>query len=166
MQGLKSASRKLGVGAGFMPAHDPDAVEGVCPLCGEFDALNRMGYCYDRSCKDAVKDRLKALAVESGGTVEGKYYKVGQVELINLAAMERFAEPVSPIKHPDLCSEGDCDVWARPRDTLCPTHRLKLNQAQADSKRRIRQGKAKRTKGRNHRIGNGIRGLRDFRLEE
>ena len=164
MQGVKRVSRKLGFGTAPMPVADPNVHEAICPLCGVYGPLNRMGWCYDRACKEAVRDELRREAAESeSGVVPGQYYKVGGTELINLAVFESFEEPVSPIKHPDMCVLEACETWARPSDTLCPEHRLQANQSKHDALRRNRQGKARRTKGRDRKIGR-IKGLGSIKL--
>lgn len=159
LRGVKIISRRLGYGTAPMPKPDPKATEANCPLCGVYGPLSKMGWCYDTSCKSDARDNLRRLAAESGGTVEGRYYRIGDTELINLATEETCTEPISPIKHPDLCTELECELYARPQDNLCPEHRLQTNQMQHDAIRRQRQGKARRQKGRGHHFSNKIKGL-------
>ena len=168
MQGVKKSSSKLGFGSAPMPEADPNATEGTCPLCGNYGALSRMGWCYDAACKKAVHDAMRQEAAESGGTVPGEYYRVGNVELINLAPWESYAEPELPDKDPAKCTCDGCEEYALVDDTLCTRHRLETNHRRYHAQRNQRQGSKRRRKGRSHKtqsIGNRIRGLEGLKLK-
>lgn len=170
MQGVKKVSRTLGFGEAPMPNADPTAKEGVCPLCGNYGPLSiRMGWCFDRDCKDAARDILRQEAAENGGIVPGEYYRIGDTELVNLAVFESYTEPELTIKDPAKCHHADCDEYALVDDTLCTRHRLETNHRRYQARRNQRHGDKRRRKGRNHKtqsVGNRIRGLEGLKLKK
>jgi len=143
----------------------PDAQEGTCPLCGKYSALDKRGYCGDPECSDAARQAARKVAREAGADVPGLYYKFGDLEVINLSKLERWEEP-KQVKHPDMCTHGECTAWALPADFLCRHHRL------AENREEYRARKESRRKGRNHKRrhkesrlpGNRIKGLDKIKL--
>ena len=149
MQGLRNASRRLGLHGAPLPTPEPNAVEGVCGLCGRFGSISRLGYCGTVECSRAALDRARAKAREAGAeTVDGLYYRIGAVELVNLPGLERCGDPKQPDHNPDYCADG-CGELASPGHTKCHCCRLEDNREawlRAKSER-----KPRRTKGRDNR---------------
>ena len=168
MRGVKSQSRRLGYGEAPMPEADPKVKEGRCPLCGNYGPLSRMGWCYDRGCKDAARDMLRQEAAANGGIVPGEYYRVGNTELINLVVFESYTDDPAPLRDPnaDLCTASNCTEFALPRDGLCHQHKLEDNRRKYHAARNQRHGSPRKRKGRNRKISNKIRGLENLKLNK
>jgi hypothetical protein len=163
MNGIKRDSRRLGYGAAPMPTPDPDAHEDTCPGCGTYTHLKAHGYCGEDACSAAILAGARAQSRESGKTViPGRYYRFGETEIVSLDGAPQHHAPEVPtgMKHPDLCTHTDCDDFARPHDTLCPTHRIQANSQRHAARKAQRHGSPRRRKGRGgDTVRNQIRGL-------
>lgn len=149
MQGLRNASRALGIHGAPLPIPEPNAVEGVCGLCGKFGALTRLGYCGDVECSRQAVGRAREIAREcKSESVDGLYYRIGAVELVNLPRLERWKDPKQPEHNPDYCSDG-CGELASPGHTKC--HCCRLEDNREAWLRAKAMNKPRRTKGRDQR---------------
>lgn len=163
----KYARQQMGFSKSSIPGTvlPKDATEGTCPLCGKFMPLDKRGYCGTEECSDAARQTARKVAREAGADVPGLYYKFGDLEVVNFTKLERWEEP-KQVKHPDMCTQGDCTHWALPADYLCHHHRLAENREAYQKRNQARRkGKGHNRRHRDARLpGNKIKGLDKIKL--
>ena len=168
----KVISRTMGFSTSSIPGSilPPDTREDTCPLCGHYQPLDDRGYCGTEECEENARDKARKMAREQGGDIPGLYYKLGDgSEIINFARLETW-KPPQEIKHPDMCSLGECTEWKLPADYLCRHHR-QAETAREYRERRAEYRKVRGPRGKRSKVrkgpklpGNKIRGLGNIKL--
>lgn len=165
---MKDARKFIVLRMGFSKSSIPGTIlppgekEGICPLCGRYMRLDSRGYCNTPECNQDARDTIRKVVRDNGGkNIPGLYYKFGSQEIFFFGKLERWEEP-KQVKHPDMCSHGECLRWALSADYLCRVHRLEENQAEYKEKKKAR-GRRKRRTNRS-RVGNKIKGLDKIKL--
>jgi hypothetical protein len=166
----KYIARNMGIATSSIPSSitPPDVIEDTCPLCGKFMPLDKSGYCGTDECRTEARRTARKIARAEGGNVSGLYYKFGDLEVVNMSKLEQW-EPPKQVKHPDMCSSGECTDWARPADHLCKHHRLAENREEMLARNAARRAGDKKRQPRRNRKGkkmhgNKIRGLDKIKL--
>jgi hypothetical protein len=166
----KYIKKHMGFSKSSIPGTDlpPDAVEGTCPLCGRFMPLDARGYCGTQECSDAAREAARQIARTEGADVPGLYYRFGDLEVINFTKLEQWEEP-KQVKHPDMCTSGECTNWALPADFLCHHHRLAENREAYRTRNQSRRSKGDKKRQRRRKQsrlpGNKIKGLDKLKIK-
>jgi len=161
----RHALAKMGISTSSIPATitPADVTEDTCPLCGHFYPLDKNGHCGTQECRRAARQTVRKMLAQ-GVEVPGMYYKFGDLEVMNFAALEVWEEP-KQIKHPDMCQVGECTDWALPADHRCKHHKMAEKREEMQDRnaaRRKGNKSSRRTKShtKSKRIsGNKIKGL-------